>query len=184
MLLELEELKSYLKITSNNQDALLNTAISQADSFIKDYTWRNLEAKDYTDIRDWRWESSVILKDYPVNSFTSYECNYWTISSEEWTSYDIDRYWVNKEEWILRSFFRMNKWIQNNKLIYNAWYQTIPADLTRVATRIATYFYSGAWKLKQWVKKESVDGASIEYDTTTDAIEAEIYSIMDKYKII
>lgn len=184
MLITLDTLKDFLKISNNNQDDLLTSAINQATSFIQNYTWRNLEAKDYTEIRDWRGEREVVLKDYPVNSFTSYSYNSWTIGTPVWDSYSTDDYWVNKEEGILRSLFFMNKWIQNNQLVYNAWYTDIPDDLQRACIRIASYLYSWAWKIKQGVKKESVDGASIEYDTTGAGIETEVYSILDTYKTI
>lgn len=48
--------------------------------------------------------------------------------------------------------------------------------------QIATYYYSGAGKTTSQVKKEQVDGASIEYDTTIGGIEQDSYTILNKYK--
>lgn len=184
MFITLEELKAYLKISNTQSDELLTSSIKQATSFIQDYTWRKLTATDYTYIIDWRWENAVILQDKPANSITSFEYNSWTISSPIWEAYNEDGYWLNKEEWIIRTLFNIKKGVQNNKIVYNAWYINLPEDIKRCTIRIATFFFSWAWKIKQGVKKESVDWASIEYDTTTQAIESEIYGILDKYKII
>lgn len=184
MLITLQELKDYLDITDNDSDDILTSSINQATSYIQNYTWRTLEARDYNEIRDWRGENMVVLKDYPVNSFTSYEHNTWTISNPVWTSYDLDKYWVNKDEWVLRSYFRMDRWIQNNKLVYNAWYTTMPEDLKRACITLSTFYYSWVWKTEQGVKKEFVDGAWIEYDWSGWTTYNELKNILDKYKII
>lgn len=48
--------------------------------------------------------------------------------------------------------------------------------------QIATYYYSQAGKTTSQVKRERVDGAEIEYDTSIGGIEQDTYVILNKYK--
>lgn len=183
MFITIDELKNYLKINNAESDESLTNAIKEATSFIQTYTWRHLLATYYTDIIDGRGENAVILKDTPANSIASFEYNAGTISSPIWKPYREDGYWLNKEEWIIRTTFWLQKWIQNNKIVYNAWYTVIPDDIKHCTYLLSTSFFSKVWKIKQWVVKESVDGASIEYDLSNWWIDDEIYVILDKYKV-
>lgn len=75
MLITLQQIKDYLKITDNTSDALLTSAIKQAGDFIESYTERKLEAIDYTLRIDGNGQDELVLPHYPVNSLTSLSYN-------------------------------------------------------------------------------------------------------------
>lgn len=182
MLISLSDLKAYLNITDSSQDSLLTSAIEQASSFIDSYTNRKLEAQDYSLRLDWHGEDEFIFPQYPVNTLTSFQYNSWTIGTPVWEDYNKDKYYLDNDTGVFSLTFRIHKGIKNIRVICNAGYATIPEDLQRACIQIATYYYSQAGKTTSQVKKEQVDGASIEYDTTIGGIEQDTYAIINKYK--
>jgi len=181
MLTTLQSLKDYLKITTSDDDSLLTSAIEQASSFITDYCNREFEAQDYQKRMDWHGEDEFILDHFPVNSLSSFQYNTGTLGNPIWEDYDTDSYMLDNEKGIISLTCPIHRGIKNIKVEYNAGYIVIPADIQRACIRIASYIYNWAGR-KTGVKKEQVDGASIEYDTTGEGIEKEIYMILNKYK--
>lgn len=92
MLITLQQLKDYLKITDNTSDDLLSSAIDQASSFIVSYTGRNLEATDYTLRIDGNGQDELLLPTFPINSLTSLSYNSGTLGTPIWTPYSVDEY--------------------------------------------------------------------------------------------
>lgn len=182
MLITLQQLKDYLKITDNTSDDLLSSAIDQASSFIVSYTGRNLEATDYTLRIDGNGQDELLLPTFPINSLTSLSYNSGTLGTPIWTPYSVDEYMFDWPTGVVSLTFRLCRGIKNIQVVFNAWFDPIPNDLQRATMQIATYYYSGAGKTTSQVKKEQVDGASIEYDTTIGGIEQDSYTILNKYK--
>lgn len=182
MLITLQQIKDYLKITDNTSDALLTSAIKQAGDFIESYTGRKLEATDYTLRIDGNGQDELVLPHFPVNTLTSLSYNSGTLGTPVWTSFDANNYMVDSETGIVSLTFSLNRGIKNIRAVFNAWYTTIPEDIQRATMQIATYYYSWAGKTTSQVKRERVDGAEIEYDTTIWGIEQDSYSILNKYK--
>lgn len=183
MLISLDTLKDYLKITNTQDDDILTANIKAATQYIQNYTWRSIELKDYTDIRDWQGERELILKDFPIKTLSSYQNNTWSFWVPIWSDFDVNNYALNKEQWIIRSLFQVPRWFQNIKIVYQAWYDVVPEDIQYACIKIATLMYTWAWKLKQNIKKESLDWASVEYDLERQGLEREIFLILDNYKM-
>lgn len=182
MFITLEELKEFLQITNNNDDTLLTNAIKWATDYIKEYTNRNIAAEDYDYRLDGKHQSELLLKDYPVNSFTTYSHNIWTLWNSIWEDYNSDNYFV-QDNGILKANFYNPRWIQNLRLVYNAWYTTIPEDIKYVTTRIAGDMYSNKGKINTDIVRESLDGASIQYDPTRAWLNGEVFLILNNYKL-
>lgn len=75
MLATLENTKTYLGITSSDDDALLTLLLNGASGTIVKYIGREIEATDFTEYVDGNAQYSYVLKNYPVNSVTSIEFN-------------------------------------------------------------------------------------------------------------
>lgn len=182
MLITLQQLKDYLKIIDSSQDSLLTSAIEQASSFINSYTKRKLEAQDYNVRLDGHGEDEFIFPQYPVNTLTSFQYNSGTMGTPAWVDYNVDQYFLDNETGVFSLTFWIQKGIKNIRVVCNAWYNPIPEDIQRACIQVAVYYYSQAGKTTSQVKKEQVDGASIDYDTTIWGIEQDTYNILDKYK--
>ena len=182
MLVSLAKLKSYLQITDNTNDTLLSSLIDQASVFIESYIGRKLEAQDYDVRMDGHGENEFLFSQYPVNGLTDFKYNTWSIWTPVWEDYSADDYFLDSETGIFSLTFGIHKGIKNIRIVCNAGYEAIPEDLQRACMQIATYYYSQAGKTTSQVKRERVDGAEIEYDTSIGGIEQDTYVILNKYK--
>lgn len=182
MLVSLAKLKNYLKITDTTNDTLLSSLVDQASVFIESYTGRKLEAQDYNVRMDGHGENEFLFPQYPINTLTSFQYNTGNIGIPVWENYSTDGYFLDSETGIFSLTFGIHKGIKNIKVVCNAGYDTIPEDLQRACMQIATYYYSQAGKTTSQVKRERVDGAEIEYDTSIGGIEQDSYVILNKYK--
>lgn len=69
-LVSLTDTKTFLKISETSEDALLESFINRASSFVNDYTQRLLLARVNTEYYDGDGTNTLILKQYPVTSIT------------------------------------------------------------------------------------------------------------------
>lgn len=178
MLATLNDVKLYLWITDTSEDTLLTSLLESADSMIKSYTSRDLEATDYTELKDWKWELQLILNNFPVNSISWFSYNTWTFATPVWENFIVDDYKAKFDEWIIVKPSWIPRWIENIKVIYNAWYTNIPKDLKQACIQVVAYYYQT--KEANGVKSESVDWARIEFDVKD--IPKDIFTIINKYK--
>ena len=129
MLATLAELKTYLWISWTDQDSILNIFLSWADSFIKTYTSRKLEADDYEEIFDWDGQKYLMLNEYPVNTIDGLYINIWSGENYVWEEINNEQYRFDMSIWKLSYIYWFQRGIQNYKVVYNAWYSIIPWDL-------------------------------------------------------
>ena len=177
MLATLQEVKDYLWITDTSEDTVLTSLLNSSDNIIKSLTWRDFEATNYTEYYNWKWENEFLLNQYPVNTLTSFQYNTGTFSNPVWTDFDEDNYKL--EQWGFKIWlnFSLNKWVQNIKVVYDAWYSTIPWDLKLATIQLTAYFFN--WRKSDWISSEWVDGASVVYDKK---MPKEIDLIIKKYR--
>ena len=148
MLITLQQLKDYLKITDNTSDSLLTSAIKQAGDFIESYTGRKLEMTDYTLRMDGNGQDELLLPHYPVNTLTSFSYNTGTLGNPIWTPFDTNNYIFDPDTGIVSLTFSLNRGIKNIQVVFNAGYDLSEScdsknnDLQRATMQIATYYYS------------------------------------------
>lgn len=186
MITTIDVVKIQLWITDDSQDALLQQLLDQANWFIESFCKRKFEESDYTDFYDWHGENILNLQNFPVNTLTSLQKNTWTITSPVWENIDADKYVVNKKSWQVRSALYFPYWLENIKVVYNAWYSSedMPQDLVNACVSLVGYYYN----TKNWqgIASESVDGASIRYSNEAigSTIPSEILQTLNMYKQI
>lgn len=177
MIITLSELKSYLGITDSSEDTVLQIFVDSANEYIKKYLWRNIAKDDYTEYKWWDWQRIILLDNYPVNSIDKFEKNEWTIDNPDWQSVDAWDYELVPETGKLFLKFYTRRWFQNYKIVYNAWYDTIPSDLKLAWLKIAGNYYNS--KSSDWIDRESVAGDSITYWKWESS---EVFRILNLYK--
>ena len=96
MLATLSELKSYLGITDNSQDALLTIFLNSAIGTVEASTGRSLEldTTDRVEIIDGKGHA-LFLSKYPVATFVKLENNTGTANTPVWAEVS-DGYFVEK----------------------------------------------------------------------------------------
>ena len=120
MLIKLQQIKDYLKITDTTSDGLLSSAIDQASSFIVDYTGRNIESDDYTLRIDGNGQNELLLPHFPVTTLTSLSYNSGTLGTPIWTPYSTDEYMVDENTGVVSLTFGLTRGIKNIRAIFTA----------------------------------------------------------------
>lgn len=82
-MLNVQTLKSYLKITGNDQDIFLDSCLNQAVSLVENYCNRKLTSGSFTQYSDGINSTELFLDNYPINSVTTIE---WFDGFDEWQS--------------------------------------------------------------------------------------------------
>lgn len=180
MLATLLDFKLYLWITGDSQDTLLTLFLSSADQMIKSYIGRDIEVKDYTEYLDWNAQKEIILANYPVNTLTSISRNTWTLQTPIWEALEQTTYKLSPNVWKIFLVYALYRGFQNYKIVYNAWYSSIPADLQLACIKIASKYYNS--RTSDWITSESVNGDSLDFDTYD--LPNDILVILDNYRDI
>jgi Phage gp6-like head-tail connector protein len=86
MIVSLSEFKTYLGITDNSQDSLLQLLLDSAQSSVESFTGRKFEADltDITEIFDGNAQKEIFLNKYPIISLTSVDYNAGDTSIADW----------------------------------------------------------------------------------------------------
>lgn len=177
MLATLDTFKTYLWISWSSEDALLTILLDGATSIINWYVGKTIEAASYTEIFSGNGQLSYILREYPVNSVTSFQINTWDTETAVREDVEATEYSIDTIEWVIRLYTPLVRWLSNYKVVYNAWYSTVPNDLQIACMQIASNMYNT--RNSNWLKSESVAGDSISYDTN---IQDSTFIILDRYK--
>lgn len=178
MIATLAQLKVYLWISTSDKDTILQLFLDGANAMVNTFLWRTIESASYTDIIDGNGQLFLVLPNYPVSTFTSVSINTWTIQSPVREALDKNSYSVNSKTWKINFLLPLNRWFQNYKLIYTAWYTSVPADLVLAVCKLANKYYST--KSADWIKSESVAGDSISFDVSE--IPNDILAVLSNYR--
>lgn len=178
MLATLSELKTYLGITWSDSDALLTIFLQGADAAIIKYIGRWIEAANYIEQYDGKAQLMFNLKQYPVNSVTSISENDGTFTTPVRTVVDADDYSVDSDTWIVNFLYPMERGFKNYQVVYNAWYETVPAELKLICLQLA----AKAWNRKgaEGIKSETVAWDSLVFDVSVLWDEAIL--LLNEYK--
>lgn len=164
----LDDLKIYLWITGTGEDDKLQFIVDWVNQEVENMLWFDPVAQNYTNILiDGNGQKSIILRERPLNSITSFYIKNW----ETWDAITTG-YYIQKNIWCIDLDFTLVRWFKNYKITYNAWRETLPADINLASLQYAWSIYSNP----QWVKSESVSWDSITYGDNTNFIK-----VLNKY---
>ena len=178
MIASLSELKSYLWITDSSQDTILTIFLDSADDFVRSYIGREIESATYTEYFDGDGQREILMKNYPVTTLTSFEENTGTIQTPVWTAVDSSTYKLSPNIAKLFLTFYKSRGFQNFKVVYVAWYATIPGDIKLATLKLASGYYNR--RTSDGIKSEGVAGDNIVYDTTE--IPSDVFIILNNYR--
>lgn len=178
MIATLDQLKLYLWISWSTQDSLLTLFLNWANDIVETYIGRKIEDADYTQIIDGNGQLFYVVENYPINTITSVSRNIWTIASPIREVIDSNSYSFIAKTGVVNFLSPLNRGFKNYKIIYNAWYATIPNDLIIAVCKLAGKYFNT--RTSDWVSSESVIGDSISYDTAE--IPNDILVILSNYR--
>jgi len=119
----LEELKSFLGVTSEEKDALLTDVIQNGTDLVNIELWDSILEQSLTRRVD-GIGGSIILMENIINEVTEIKYRVWT---DSWQSLDVD--FISKNKIHLTT--KVPSWISNVSVTYKKWYATIPSDFKK-----------------------------------------------------
>jgi len=152
----LTDYKTFLGISSSDEDGLIETISDEVVASVKQYLGRDLDSASYVEIYDGDGTPFLATLQYPITSVDTLE----VYDGENWDT------WTEGDEYV-RIVIRPNgesiyldgnvfeKGIQNIRLSYDAGYSTVPLPIQRVYKELV-YLYYGEFKKDQSLGVESV----------------------------
>ncbi len=95
--------KTYLGISNDSQDTLLEILIDGASDFIQTYCDRTFKKSDYVEVVRGSGSEALLLKSYPIIGDVSLEENTSGDASDSWNSIGSDRYFTFNDEGYLEA---------------------------------------------------------------------------------
>lgn len=185
-LVALSDAKDFLKVSSENEDAIIESMINRASSWTNDYTQRLLLSRANTDYYDGDGTGTLILNQYPVTTLTS-------------LNDDVDRTFgagtainvstdvvIDNNNGLIRLFNRavaFNKGMLNIKAVYTAGYSlaNVPASIQEaVLLYIGNSYRSQYLGQRFGATSEHVGDRSTTY--SNDEIMNQIKGLLNPYR--
>ena len=128
-IIDLQELKDYLEITSTDKDNLLEKLIDASSDFVKDYTGYEWVETEYRETIDGPGANSIVLSQRPVQELTSVKV--------AGTELEPDKYVVYENEAIVtRKYNNFPQDLQNVEIQYTAGYTDVPGDVKQLCSEL------------------------------------------------
>lgn len=190
-LISLAELKEFLKITTTNQNAILQTLIHDVSAWVQTYLSRNLVSEDYVEYYSGDDSIDLQLRNYPLTNLDSVyvDANRDFASDSLIDSSDLIQ---KKSKGILQAFNLFGNWPagqSNIKVSYTAGYTvgsdssagTMPHDIRLAVKRIIDkQFRIGYTHNKLDYQSEAIQGMNITFQP--DAIPKDAKLMLDPYR--
>lgn len=147
--------------TKNN---LIIRKINQATEMIERYCGgRRFASTVYTgEEYDATNSNQLILKNYPVISFTSLSYRHSSDNTNSWETVDSENYFTDTNAGVVDLTFNAVGMWNRYKVTYTAGYNAIPADLAEACVTLASYLVDNSTS-GTGVKKKQEGSRSIEY---------------------
>lgn len=182
----LADVKEELGIASSNHtyDNKIRRKINQATEIIEGYTQQRFKRGDYTEEYDGTNESELVLTHRPVNSVASISTRQTATNEDDFDTMEAENYFFDGPAGILKSALsgfwgRYNRY----KVIYNAGYDTIPADVSEACVVLAAYLFQHGTSGNIKRKKEGQREVEYQQDAGQDSLfdQLGIRSTLDRY---
>lgn len=157
----LQDVKTYLGITSASEDAMLTALVSAASTQIENYCNRIFAQASYTETRNGNDAGAIFVRQFPIVSVQSVVVSGLVVPAATDTTsfgytFDEERIYIRRDRWdaparVSGYPVRFERGVQNVVLQYTAGYATIPADLVQACVELV------GWKR---AKRERLDKTS------------------------
>lgn len=159
MLATLADLKTYLGITDNASDSVLNLLLGSASDEFESLTSRSFTADtvDRIEETDGKGTMDLFLKKYPVKSFVKIE----RFADGTWSEIDSGSYRVTANTGIVRLAFQSVPGFSNYRSTYRGGFDQIPKDIQMAVIERASALFNQ--RNSDGISSETVNGDSVSY---------------------
>lgn len=136
----LANVKSWLKITTTTDDALLQRLLSAASDYIQTWLNRVVPTASYSDAYDGPGGSRLMLPNYPITAVSSVSIDGQVIPQS--TSPTTPGWVFNSTSIVLRGgTWRFTEGVQNISVSYTAGYPTVPSEIEQACIELVSRRY-------------------------------------------
>ncbi len=164
----LAKVKSYLGITDTDNDVLLEELIDNVTEFVEGQLMgRRIKKTSYVDELHDGGEEDIFLLNYPIIEPPTVTGDFrsGTIENPTFQAFQVNDFVVYNNGGFIHFFFRTPRGARNLRFTYDGGFTTIPDDLDLLAKQIVAKLFQR--RNAQGIKKETVEGSSIEYQAET-----------------
>jgi len=179
----LANVKLMLGITDSSKDSLLELLINSCTDWIESYCGRRFKAPSsaVVELIDCGYQSILILRDYPITTFTKLEER---ISQTDFEIIDSDDYLVDTANGRIILSFETQAGVGQYRAEYIGGFSTIPNDLSMACTQLVINEYNDRAGGGE-IRSESLGEYSVTYtvgDTAGTEADRFIDQTLNKYK--
>jgi len=182
--LVLNFVKTTLKITWTDEDAVLTNYIQGIVAMVKQMTWIDILATSdpKTELYDWAWQRELFLKWKPIKTITSISENTNQRGTPNWNVMDVNSY-VSRASGEIDFHYWLARGFQNIKVVYSVMNTSeLLADYNFADLFLAIAML--VWNIRAnqettWIASESVSGTTITF--AKQAITNEIQTLLNKF---
>jgi len=171
----LADVKSYLGLTANTHDALLEMLINQMTVFVEmecgNRTFKYDEDADpIEEIVDGDYDGTkrnkIFLKTWPIVEIVSIEVNDGDYNNPTWSAVAGTDYTLNPSSGTIYMSSGLNKGNQNYKIVYKGGFADIPLDLQLCCIKIVAKEFDK--RRSQGILNEGLGGGSASWNENID----------------
>jgi len=187
-LITLADAKSYLKVATGttSEDAIISDLINEVSVWINSYCGRQFIQTTYTEYYEGTGDSSLVLKQFPVQSVTSLYrdvTRQWTVDTAIDLVHDVQ---LDADTGLLVLWNHENSFGTGPgivKVVYSAGYPigAVPYDLQLACRKMVAWKYFQDYSQRRFgVKSEAMQDRTVTY--TEEALLADVEQILNLYK--
>lgn len=174
-LTNLDDVKAWLKITSNTDDALLTTLITAASKAMQTFMNRTIASQAYTETRNGVGGCRMSFANYPVTAVASVTVGLTVILPA--ASFGSAGYRFTDRQLVLTGY-EFCRGFANVVLGYTAGFDTVPEDLAQAAKELIGMRYRERDRIGQ--KSKIIDKETITFNTAD--MPDDVKLILNNYK--
>lgn len=134
----LANVKAWMGLTGNQDDALLSRLIAAASAYIETWTNRTFAAKQYSEVRDGTGGQRLVFADYPVTAVASVVVNGNPIPASPTPS---DAGYRFDSIRLMLTGYQFSRGLGNVELTYTAGYASIPPEIEQACIELVALRY-------------------------------------------
>lgn len=166
----LDQVKTWLKITTITDDDLLEMLISQTTEYIRSLMSRDFDVKQYADVRDGNGIDTLMLGNWPIQAVASVTITGWPIPASDFI--------FDKQTITLLNGWKFTRGRRNIVIRYTAGFGEIPPDVQRCCMELVGKKYRERDRIGVTSKTLAGEIVSFSKSDMTD----EVKSVLRQYQ--
>lgn len=152
------EVKSYLGITANTYDTVLDLLVSGCVAFVENQIRRKIDSATFTEYHN-GGKARYFVKNSPMTALTSVHYNAGTQHTPNWTAVDLENVTFEENGTVYAP--GLPDGTRNIKIVYVGGYAAVPGDLAMVIVQLTAKAFEQ--RNAQGKSREAMGGVQVDW---------------------